>query len=104
MGSGALLGYAVAPYKGKQTGETALFRQLLEHLKAGDIVLGDAIFENYFLIALLQLGEVDAVFEKNGTRHIDFRQCVQKLGKKDGLIRLAKPQRPDWMSREFYEQ
>ena len=104
LGSGAVLGYAVAPHKGKQTGETALFRQLVGHLKANDIVLGDAIFENYFLITLLQLGDIDAVFEKNGARHVDFRQCNQKLGKKDGLIRLEIPPRPDWMSREYYDQ
>ena len=104
LGSGAVLGYAVAPHKGKQTGETALFRQLVGHLKANDIVLGDAIFENYFLVALLRLGDIDAVFEKNGARHVDFRQCHQKLGKKDGLIRLEKPPRPDWMNREYYDQ
>lgn len=104
LGSGAVLGYAVAPHKGKQTGETALFRQLVGHFKVNDIVLGDAIFENYFLIALLRLGDIDAVFEKNGARHVDFRQCDQKLGKKDGLIRLEKPPRPDWMSHEYYDQ
>ena len=93
----------MAPFQGKQTGEVALFRQLVGHLKANDIVLGDAIFENYFLIALLQLGDIDAVFEKNGARHVDFRQCSQKLGKKDGLIRLEKPPRPDWMDREYYD-
>ena len=73
------------------------------HLKAGDIVLGDAIFENYFLLALLQLGDIDAVCEKNGARHVDFRKCDRKLGKKDGLICLKKPSRPDWMSREYYD-
>ena len=74
--------YAVAPYKGKQTGEVALFRQLVGQLKAGDIFLADAIFENYFLLALLQAEGIDAVCEKNGTRHVDFRQCDQKPGKK----------------------
>ena len=53
---------------------------------------------------MLQLGDIDAVCEKNGARHVDFRQCDHKLGKKDGLIRLTKPPRPDWMSREYYDQ
>ncbi len=104
LGSGAILSYAVAPCKGKKTGEVALFRQILSHLKTNDILLGDAIFENYFLIALLQLGGVDVVFEKNGARHVDLRKCDQKLGKKDGLIRLLKPARPSWMSREYYQR
>ena len=85
-------------------GEVALFRQLVGQLKAGDVFLGDAIFENYFLLALLQAGGIDAVCEKNGARHVDFRQCDQKLGKKDGLIRLTKPARPEWMSHEYYNQ
>lgn len=104
LGSGALLGSAVAACKGKRTGETSLFRELLSFLKAGDILLGDAIFENYFLISLLLLGSVDVVLEKNGARHLDLRKCDQKLGKKDGLMRLTKPSRPDWMSKEFYEE
>ncbi|WP_081870066.1 IS4 family transposase [Endozoicomonas numazuensis] len=103
-GSGAVLGYAIASYKGKQTGENALLRQLVGQLKAGDIFLGDAIFENYFLLAFLQIEGIDAVCEKNGARHVDFRQCDQKLGKKDGLIRLTKPPRPEWMSREYYDR
>ena len=75
----------------------ALFRKLLKFLKDGDILLGDAIFENYFLIAMLPLGNTDVVFEKNGARHLDLRKCDQKLGKKDGdriLMRLTKPSRP----------
>lgn len=99
-----MLGAATAPYQGKGTGETSLFRKLLKFLKAGDILLGDAIFENYFLISLLLLGDIDVVVEKNGARHLDLRQCDQKLGKKDGLIRLAKPARPNWMSKEFYDR
>ena len=46
---------------------------------------------------------MDVVFEKNGARHLDLRRCDQKLGKKDGLIRLTKPARPDWMSRDYYD-
>ena len=94
-------GQLLLPYQGKRTGETALFRKLLVHLKPNDVLLGDAIFENYFLIAQLQLGNVDVVFEKNGARHLDLRRCDQKLEKKDGLIRLTKPARPDWMSRDY---
>ena len=104
LGSGALLGSAVAAYQGKRTGEMALFRKLLKFLKDGDILLGDAIFENYFLMAMLQLDNIDVVFEKNGARHLDLRKCDQKLGKKDGLMRLTKPSRPEWMSRDFYNQ
>lgn len=79
-------------------------RQLLSRVYEGDIYLGDANFENYFLLVLLQLAGADAVCEKHGARRIDFRQCDKKLGKKDGLFVLKRPARPEWMSQAFYEQ
>ncbi|WP_172807277.1 transposase, partial [Endozoicomonas ascidiicola] len=66
--------------------------------------LGDANFENYFLLALLLQARSDVVFEKNGSRLIDFRKCDKKLGSKDGLFKLTRPVRPSWMSSELYEQ
>ena len=50
-----MLDYVVAPYEGKGAGEQALLRQLLSRIHEGDIILGDAHFENYFLLVLLQL-------------------------------------------------
>ncbi|WP_157673684.1 hypothetical protein [Endozoicomonas ascidiicola] len=79
-------------------------RQMLSSLDAGDILLADANFENYFLLVQLLETGVDAVFEKNGSRNIDFRKCQEKLGKRDGLFRLVRPRRPDWMSQEIYDQ
>nr|WP_253705185.1 transposase [Endozoicomonas ascidiicola] len=104
LGSGALLDFAVSPYEGKETGEQALLRKLLSHLQEGDVLLGDANFENYFLLALLLQARSDVVFEKNGSRLIDFRKCDKKLGSKDGLFKLTRPVRPSWMSSELYEQ
>ena len=104
LGSGALLDFAVAAYEGKETGEQALLRKLFSHLQDGDILLGDANFENYFLLALLLQAKADVVFEKNGARHIDFRKCDHKLGSKDGLFKLTRPVRPEWMSQELYDQ
>ena len=104
LGSGALLDSAVAACEGKGTGEQALLRKMLPSLDAGDVLLADANFENYFpLVQLLEAG-IDAVFEKNGSRKIDFRKCQEKLGKRDGLFRLERPKRPDWMTQEFYDQ
>ncbi|WP_422490521.1 hypothetical protein [Endozoicomonas sp. ALE010] len=48
-----MLDFAVAAYEGKETGEQALLRKLFSHLQDGDILLGDANFENCFLLALL---------------------------------------------------
>ena len=84
-----MLGYAVAPHEGKGTGEQALLRQLLSRIYEGDIILGNAHFENYFLLVLLQLAGANVVFEKHGAQPIDFRQSSKRLGKKDGLFVLT---------------
>jgi hypothetical protein len=39
LSCGAVLDVAMGPYRGKQTGETALLRQLLGALRAGDVLL-----------------------------------------------------------------
>lgn len=104
LGSGALLDFAISTYEGKETGEQALLRALLFRLHDGDILLGDANFENYFLLALLLQANADVVFEKNGSRIIDFRKYYLKLNNKDGLFKLKQPVRPEWMSQELYDQ
>ena len=103
LGSGALLDFAVAPYEGKETGEQALIRKLLYHLRIGDILLGDANFENHFFLAMVLQAKADVVFEKNGSRIIDFKKCCQKLGNKDGLFKLKRPAKPEWMRQELYD-
>jgi len=42
-------GLALGPYQGKETGETALLRELFGHLNSGDIVLADRYFCSYFM-------------------------------------------------------
>ncbi len=104
LGSGAVIDSAVSPCKGKGTGEQALLRSMLSDLQHGDIVLGDADFENYFVLAgRINLG-ADAVFEKNGAGNVDFRTCEEKLGKRDGLFKLIRPSCPEWMTPEDYAQ
>ena len=66
--------------------------------------MGDANFENYFLLAMLLQARADVVFEKNGARILNFSECYQKLGSKDGLFKLIRPAKPEWMSQELYDQ
>ena len=66
------------------------------------MVLADRYFSGWFDIALLVQRRVDVVVHKHQLRASDFR-TGQRLGKDDHLVRLAKPQRPDWMSAELYE-
>lgn len=103
VASGAVLEMAIGPYKGKQTGENALFRTLWNSLEIDDILLADRYYCAYADIALLQQRGVDIVFRKHQRRHSDFRRG-KRLGKYDHLIIWQKPkQRPSWMDRETYD-
>ena len=93
--------FAYGPYAGKETGETALFRQMLEALNAGDIVLADRFYCSYFLIAILQKNDVDVVTRLHQKRKYDFRQGEQ-LGTGDHIVVWTKPARPAWMDEEMY--
>jgi len=105
LASGGLLNAAIGSFSGKGSGEQSLLRTMLDTFTAGDIVLGDAYYSTYFLLAELTARHVDAVFEQYGARkrHVDFRKG-EKLGKKDHLITYEKPKvKPSWMSQEDYD-
>lgn len=95
LSCGAVLDVAIGPYQGKETGEHALLRRILDSISAGDIILGDRYYCSYFLIAILQWLGADSVFQIHGSRKSDFRR-VKRLGKKDHIVIYEKPkQRPD---------
>lgn len=103
--TGALLDYENGPYRGKETGENALFRQILsrQSLVDGDILLGDSYYCSYFMIVLLQRLGVDVVFEQHGSRKTDFRKG-KRIGTRDHIVIWEKPQKPKWMDKEEYQQ
>lgn len=105
LSSGAMLNAAMGPCKGKGGSEHGLLRSLLDTFKDGDIMLGDALYGSYFLLAECQARNVDVLFEQNGSRRLstDFR-TGKKLGRKDHLITLKKPHKcPNWMDSSEYE-
>lgn len=106
LGSGALRDVAVGPCVGKGSDEQALLRDILDTVQAGDILLGDAFYATYFLLAELIGAGADGVFEQFGARRrrTDFSQG-EALGVRDHLIELVKPaQKPDWMSQYEYDR
>jgi putative transposase len=96
-------GMAMGPYAGKETGESALLRQLLGRMGQGDIVLADRHFCSYFMIALLLELGLDFVVRLHQCRDADFRRG-QRLGAGDHLVSWLRPARPDWMDRTTYER
>ena len=104
LASGAVLNAAMGGFKGKGSCEQNLLRTLLDSFESGDMMLGDAFFGTYFLLAELQSRNVDALFEQHGARKrsTDFSKG-EKLGSRDHLITLTKPKlSPDWMTEEEY--
>ena len=61
LATGACHNLAVASYSGKGTGETTLFRQMYDMLKPGDVVVADALFDNYFIACELRRLGIDIV-------------------------------------------
>lgn len=105
LSSGAVMNAAMGPYKGKGGSEHALLRALLPDLQRGDILLGDALYGSYFILADCIGRGIDIVFEQNGGRKrvTDFRRG-KRLGTKDHLVRIRKPaQRPEWMPEETFQ-
>ena len=103
LSTGAVMDAAMGPYSGKGTGELGLLRSIGAAFCAGDVMLADALYCHYFLIATLLETGVDVLFEQNGSRITDFRRG-QQLGKHDHLVHWSKPKsRPQWMSQEHYE-
>jgi hypothetical protein len=97
----ALQGLAYGPYRGKETGETALFRQLLGQLATGDMVVADRYYCSYFLVAMLQARGIDVVFRLHQRRKYDFHAGL-RLGPGDQIAVWQRPQRPDWMTEAEY--
>src|SRR5205814_3578695 len=101
LASGACHDLAMAAYAGKGTGETTLLRAMYNSLKPGDVVLADALFDNYFLICELRDRGIDLVaraqYQRVGTQVLQSRS--------DGEILLwQRPNKPHGMTGQQYRR
>ena len=103
LATGVVRDLALGPYRGKETGETALFRTLWGGLESGEIVLGDRYFGSYFGIAGLSGRGVDVLFRMHQRRKFDFRRG-RRLGVLDHVVSWSRPARPDWMDEATYAE
>jgi hypothetical protein len=101
LATGACHDLAIAPYAGKGTGETTLLRRMYDSLCPGDVVLADALFDNYFLACEFRQLGVELVArvqaERVGSRTVESRP--------DGEIILwQRPNKPRGMTGEQYRR
>jgi hypothetical protein len=101
LATAAARGLALGPYQGKESGETALLRTLLDQLPADAVVLADRCFCSYFMVALLLAHGLQAVVRLHQRRSTDRRRA-QRLGPDDYLVTWPKAERPDWMDAATY--
>jgi hypothetical protein len=101
LATGACHDLAIAPYQGKGTGETSLLRAMYETLRPGDVVLADALFDDYFLACELREMGIDLVaraqYERVGSQTLQSRP--------DGAILLwQRPNKPHGMTGAQYRR
>ena len=101
LATGAIRDLAVGPYEGKQTGESALLRRLLEGLAEGDLAVFDRCFCSFLMLALLIRRGAQVCARLHQRRRCDFRRG-RRLGPRDHLVTWTRPPRPDWMPEELY--
>ncbi len=101
--TGCVCDLAIGPHKGKETGETALLREILDAFDEGDVAVFDRYYGSFMMLAMLQLRGVHACTRLHQCRTRDGqRRC--RLGKNDYLVTWHRPARPPWMSEALYAQ
>jgi len=99
LATGACHDLAIAAYAGKGTGETTLLRALYDSLKPGDVVLADALFDNYFLACELRERGIDLV-ARAASQRVGSRVAESRS---DGDILVwQRPNKPHGMKGEQY--
>ncbi len=102
LATAAVMDVAIGPYTGKQTGETALLRTMMDSFSAGDIAVFDRYYCSFMMIALLLNRNVHVCARMHQGRHTDFRRG-RRLGRYDHVVVWNRPQRSTWMDEATYQ-
>ncbi len=99
LATGTCHDLAIAPYQGKGTGEKTLFQRMYDTFNPGDVVLADALFDDYFIACELCNRQVDIVaraqYERVGSR-------IAQSKPDDDIIVWQRPNKPRGMTGEQY--
>jgi hypothetical protein len=102
LATAMIMNAAFSKYQGKETGETALLRSMLDSFDANDIAVFDRYCCSFMMLAQFMQRDVQVCTRLHASRVVDFRRG-KRLGKDDRLVTWTRPQRPSWMSVEEYE-
>ncbi len=103
LATAAVHDLAVGPYAGKETGETALLRTVMDAFDPGDVAVFDRCLGSYMMVAQLIGRGVDVCTRLHQRRSDDLCQG-RPLGPCDRRVTWTRPVRPAWMSPEQYAQ
>jgi hypothetical protein len=99
LATGACHDLAIAAYAGQGTGETTLLRQMYGTLEPGDVILADALFDDYFIACELCQRGIELVacaqYQRVGTRTV-------QSGPDGDVIVWQRPNKPHGMAGEKY--
>ncbi|MCO6046936.1 IS4 family transposase [Aeoliella sp. ICT_H6.2] len=99
LATGACHDLEIASYQGKGTGEKSLFRRMYDTLQPGDVVVADALFDDYFITWELYQRNIDIVAraqcERVGSR-------ILERSPKGDLLVWQRPSKPRGMTKEQY--
>ena len=101
LATACLTDAVIGPYSGKETGEPALLRNIIQSLETDDVAVMDRYYCSFMMIALLSAEGVQVCARKHHKRHSDFTRG-KRLGKFDHIIVWTRPQRPKWMDEATY--
>jgi hypothetical protein len=99
LATGACYDVAMAPYAGKGSGEKTLLRQMYDTLKPGDVLLADALFDDYFIACELRQRGIELVARAHFQRV--ETQTVQSRPDGDVIV-WQRPNKPHGMKGEQY--
>jgi len=99
LATGACHDLEIAPYQGKGTGEKSLFRRMYDTLQPGDVVVADALFDDYFITWELYQRNIDIVARAQYER-VDSR--ISERSPEGDLLVWQRPNKPRGMTKEQY--
>ncbi len=102
LATASVLDAEMGPYSGKETGESALLRSIMDSLCKGDVAVLDRYYCSFLMIALMLSRGVQVCTRLHQCRRSDFREG-RRLGKGDHIIVWDRPPRPAWMDQATYD-